>query len=214
MRAIVVVHDGRIIAETYGESFTASTPLLGWSMTKTINAALPWRSRMASSRSIGKACFRNGPGTRAEISVADLMANSSGLEWNEDQGIVTDPARSEFLVKDAAAFAGDRALVAAPGTKFYYGSGSSILLARIWQNAIGAAARAYPQERLFKPLCMTSAVLESDPSGTFLGDAFFYANALEPESLPATSGPEQVSRSGSDAGWPSRTDQRPMRFHR
>lgn len=40
MRAIVVVQDGRIIAETYGEGFSASTPLLGWSMTKTVNAAL------------------------------------------------------------------------------------------------------------------------------------------------------------------------------
>jgi len=49
------------------------------------------------------------------------------------------------------------------------------LLARIWQNAIGAAASSYPQERLFKPLGMTSAVLESDPSGTFLGEAFLYA---------------------------------------
>jgi CubicO group peptidase (beta-lactamase class C family) len=30
---------------------------------------------------------------------------------------------------------------------------------------------------LFKPLGMTSAVLESDPSGTFLGEGFLFANA-------------------------------------
>jgi CubicO group peptidase (beta-lactamase class C family) len=114
---------------------------------------------------------------RAEISVADLMAMASGLEFNEDQGLVTDPARMEFLERDAVAFARDRALVAAPGRKFHYGSGSSVLLARIWQNAVGAGARSYPRERLFKPLGMTSAVLESDPSGTFLGEAFLYANA-------------------------------------
>lgn len=40
MRAIVVVHDGRIVGETHGEGFSASTPLLGWSMTKTVNATL------------------------------------------------------------------------------------------------------------------------------------------------------------------------------
>ena len=179
MRAIVVVHDGRIIAETYGESFTASTPLLGWSMTKTINAALVALAIKDGKLSLDrKGLFPQWAGdARAEISVADLMAMSSGLEWNEDQGIVTDPGRSEFLVRDAVAFASGKALVAASGTKFYYGSGSAILLARIWQNAIGAAARAYPQERLFKPLGMTSAVLESDPSGTFLGDGFLYANA-------------------------------------
>jgi CubicO group peptidase (beta-lactamase class C family) len=179
MRAIVVVHDGRIIGETYGESFTASTPLLGWSMTKTINAALVGMAIKDGKLSLDrKSLFPQwARDARAEISVADLMAMSSGLAWNEDQGIVTDPARSEFLVRDAVAFARDRTLVATPGAKFYYGSGSSILLARIWQNSIGTAARAYPQERLFKPLGMTSAVLESDPSGTFLADAFLYANA-------------------------------------
>jgi CubicO group peptidase (beta-lactamase class C family) len=113
--------------------------------------------------------------------VADLLAMTSGLEWNEDHSISpfveSDPGHLENLEKDAAAFARDRALVAPPGTKFNYSGGSSVLLARLWQNAIGAEARAYPQERLFKPLGMTSAILESDPSGTFLGEAFLFANA-------------------------------------
>jgi CubicO group peptidase (beta-lactamase class C family) len=179
MRAIVVVHDGRIVGETYGEGFNASTPLLGWSMTKTVNAALVGMAIKDGKLSLDrKGLFPQWAGdARAEISVADLMAMSSGLEFNEDQGLVTDPARMEFLERDAAAFARDRALVAAPGTKFHYGSGSSVLLARIWQNAVGAGAPCYPQERLFKPLGMTSAVFESDPSGTFLGEAFLYANA-------------------------------------
>ena len=179
MRAIVVVHDGRIVGETYGEGFNASTPLLGWSMTKAVNAALAGMAikdgKLALNR---KGLFPQWAGdARAEISVADLMAMSSGLEFNEDQGLITDPARLELLVRDAAAFARDKALVAAPGTKFHYGSGSSVLLARLWQDAIGAAAQSYPQERLFKPLGMTSAVFESDPSGTFLGEGYLYATA-------------------------------------
>lgn len=179
MRAIVVVHDGRIVGEAYGEGFNASTPLLGWSMTKTINAALVGMAIKDGKLSLDrKNLFPQWAGdARADISVADLMAMSSGLEFNEDEGILNDAARMEFLVRDAAAFASDKVLVAAPGRTFHYGSGSSVLLARIWQNAIGAAARTFPQERLFKPLGMTSAVFEADPSGTFLGEAFLYANA-------------------------------------
>src|SRR5690606_31524073 len=40
MRAIVVVRNGRIVAERYGDGFSAATPLLGWSMTKTVTAAI------------------------------------------------------------------------------------------------------------------------------------------------------------------------------
>lgn len=179
MRAIVVVHDGRIVAETYGEGFTASTPLLGWSMTKTVNAALVGMAIGDGRISLDqKNLFPQWAGdARANISVADLMAMSSGLEFNEDQGLLSDAARMEFLVKDAAAFARDKPLAAAPGAEFHYGSGSSVMLARIWQDAIGAAARTYPNERLFKPLGMASAVFEADPSGTFLGEAFLYATA-------------------------------------
>ncbi len=179
MRAIVVVHDGRIVGETYGQGFTASTPLQGWSMTKIVNAALVGMAIKDGKLSLDrKHLFPQWAGdARAEISIADLMAMSGGLEWNEDQGIITDPARMEYLVSDAAAFARDRRLAAPPGTKFHYSSGESVLLTRSWQNAIGEAARSYPQERLFTPLGMNSAVLESDETGTFLGEGFLYANA-------------------------------------
>lgn len=179
MRAIIVVHDGRIIAETYGPGFNASTPLQGWSMTKTVNAALVGVAIGDGKLSLDqKNLFPQWAGdARSQISVADLMAMSGGLKWNEDEGTVTDPSRMEFLTSDGAAFARDRPLVAPPGTKFNYSSGESVLLTRLWMNAVGDAARSYPQERLFTPLGMTSAVLEADLSGTFLGEGFLYANA-------------------------------------
>jgi CubicO group peptidase (beta-lactamase class C family) len=179
MRAIVVVHDGHIIAETYGQGFTASTPLLGWSMTKSVSAVLIGMAINDGKLSLAqKDLFPQWAGdARADISVADLMAMSGGLEWNEDQGTVTDPGRMEFLVTDAAAFARDRRLISPPGSKFRYSSGESVLLTRLWQNAIGQTAPSYPRERLFKPLGMNSAVFEADETGTFLGEAFLYASA-------------------------------------
>jgi CubicO group peptidase (beta-lactamase class C family) len=179
MRAIVVVHDGRIVAESYGRGFTASTPLQGWSMTKAVTAALVGMAIKDGRLSLEqKTLFPQWAGDlRANISVADLMAMSGGLQWNEDRGLVTDPGRMEYLVRDAAAFARDRSLIASPGSKFHYSSGESVLLTRLWQNAVGAMAPSYPRERLFEPLGMHSAVLEADEAGTFLGEGFLYANA-------------------------------------
>ena len=179
MRAIVVVHDGRIVAEAYGPGFTASTPLQGWSMTKTVTAALVGLAIKDGKLSLDqKHLFPQWAGdARTEISVADLMAMSGGLEWNEDQGLPSDPGRMEYLVRDAAAFARDRSLIFSPGTRFHYSGGESVLLSRIWENALGEDAMSYPYERLFKPLGMSSAVIEADETGTFLGEGFLYANA-------------------------------------
>ncbi|WP_188134313.1 serine hydrolase [Rhizobium sp. RU35A] len=180
MRAIVVVHDGHIVGETYGAGFAPSTPLLGWSMTKTVNAALVGLVIKDGKLSLDqKSLFSQWANdARKDISVADLMSMTSGLKWSEE-GNFPDTYILEDLAEDAAAFARDRPLVALPGTKFNYSSGSSVLLARLWQDAVGADAQAFPQERLFKPLGMTSAVLETDPSGTFLGEAHLYANARD-----------------------------------
>jgi CubicO group peptidase (beta-lactamase class C family) len=143
MRAIVVVHDGRIVGETYGEGFNASTPLLGWSMTKTVNAVLAGMAINDGKLSLDqKNLFPQWAGdARAEISAADLMAMTSGLEWNEDQGNSPDPGPLENLARDAAAFARDRALVTPPGTKFNYSGGVRPIGAALAERDWSASAR-------------------------------------------------------------------------
>jgi CubicO group peptidase (beta-lactamase class C family) len=181
MRAIVVVKDGRIVGERYGEGFSATTPLLGWSMTKTVNAAIVGTlvedGRMTLDRKGLFAPWRADG--RADISVADLMAMASGLEFNEDYGDVTDVTRMLYLEPDMADFAAAKPLVDKPGTVFHYSTGTAVMLSRLWQDAIGdpAEARAWPRQALFDPLGMRSAVLETDEHGTFVGGSYLYATA-------------------------------------
>jgi CubicO group peptidase (beta-lactamase class C family) len=51
----------------------------------------------------------------------------------------------ETLASDAAAYALNLPLVRPPGTKFNYSGGESVLLTRLWMNAVGEAARSYPR---------------------------------------------------------------------
>ncbi|WP_292375035.1 serine hydrolase, partial [Mesorhizobium sp.] len=107
MRAVVAVKNGRIVAERYGEGFSAKTPLLGWSMTKTVNAAIVGTlvkdGKMALDK---KGLFSPWKADgRAAISLADMMAMSSGLEFNEDYGDVADVTRMLYLEPDMAGFA-------------------------------------------------------------------------------------------------------------
>jgi CubicO group peptidase (beta-lactamase class C family) len=183
MRAVVVVHNGRILAERYGEGFSAETPLLGWSMTKTVNAAIVGTLVKAGSMSLNQSELRpewKADG-RAKITLADLLAMSSGLEFNEDYGDVTDVTRMLFLTPDMAAFTAAKPLTGEIGKVWNYSSGTATLISRLWQDALGggAEALAWPSRKLFQPLGMSSAVLETDETGTFVGSSFMYATARD-----------------------------------
>ncbi|TKB77740.1 MAG: serine hydrolase, partial [Mesorhizobium sp.] len=183
MRAVVVVKNGRIVAERYGDGFSEKTPLLGWSMTKTVNAAI-----VGTLVKDGKLAMTNqglfGPWKgdgRAVISLADMMAMSSGLEFNEDYGDVADVTRMLYLEPDMAGFAGSKPLTGEVGKVFSYSSGTAVMLSRLWQDAIGDKDKAlvWPRTALFDPLGMQSAVLEADEHGTFVGSSYLYATARD-----------------------------------
>jgi CubicO group peptidase (beta-lactamase class C family) len=181
MRAVVVVKNGRVVAERYGDGFSAKTPLLGWSMTKTVNAAIVGTLVKDGKMAItNKGLFAPWKADgRAAISLADMMAMSSGLEFNEDYGDVADVTRMLYLEPDMAGFAESKPLAAEVGKVFSYSSGTAVMLSRLWQDAIGDKAKALtlPRSALFEPLGMHSAVLETDEQGTFVGSSYLYATA-------------------------------------
>ena len=183
MRAVVVVHNGRIVAERYSKGFSAKTPLLGWSMTKSANAAIIGTLVKAGKISVDdKGLFPAWQGDeRGAISLAQMMAMSSGLEFNEDYGDVTDVTRMLYLEPDMAGFAADKPLAGPPGTIFNYSSGTAVMVSRLWQDAAGSReeAAAWPRRALFDPIGMASAVLETDARGTFVGSSYLYATARD-----------------------------------
>ncbi len=183
MRAVIVAQNGRILAERFGQGFDDKTPLLGWSMTKTVNAVIIGTLVRDGKLALDKAdLFPEWKSdNRALVTVADLMAMASGLEFNEDYGTVDDVTRMLYLQPDMAAFARDKPLMGLTGKEFNYSSGSAVLLSRIWQDVLGGEDMAlnYPRVALFGPLNMASAVMEVDEAGTFTGSSYMYANARD-----------------------------------
>jgi CubicO group peptidase (beta-lactamase class C family) len=181
IRAIVVVNHGRIVAERYGAGFSATTPLLGWSMTKSVLAGvvgvLVKEGRLALDQPAGAAAI--GADGREAIRIADLLAMSSGLNFNEAYGTVSDVTRMLYLEPDMAGFARGQPLMHPAGEFWSYSSGTANILSRIAQDAAGALGAQYPADKLFKPLGMTSATMETDESGTLVGSSYMYATARD-----------------------------------
>ncbi|WP_011581359.1 MULTISPECIES: serine hydrolase domain-containing protein [Chelativorans] len=184
MRAIVIVRDGRIIGERFGPGVEGyDQPLIGWSMTKTVNAAIVGTLAGAGRLSVeeGNLLPQWAGDSRAEITLAQLLGMESGLAFNENYGNVSDVTRMLFLEPDMAAFAANQPLLYRPGTHFSYSSGASVIVSRIWQNAFEnpEEAFAWPREALFEPIGMNTAVFETDARGTFVGSSYLYASARD-----------------------------------
>ncbi len=182
-RAVVVVQDGRIVGESYAPGFDENTPLLGWSMTKTVTAGLIGTLIQSGQMALDDKLVDSFPewadNSRRDITVADMLSMTSGLEWNEEYGDVSDVTRMLYLRDDMAGFAAGRPAESEIGTDFNYSSGTSTALSRVWQDAVGDEALGYPKEALFEPLGMTSVVLETDAADTFVGSSYMYATARD-----------------------------------
>ncbi|WP_229257577.1 serine hydrolase domain-containing protein [Duganella callida] len=184
MRGMAVIHRGRLVAQRYGAGFSAATPLLGWSMTKTVSAALVGMQIAEGKLSMQQSGFwPDKSDNRSPIMLAQLMSMSSGLRWNEEYGDVSDVTRMLYLEPDMAGFAMGQPLEQAPGTSWNYSSGTTVLMSRLWQNAAAGKAHSptspavlsLPHDRLFAPLGMNSAVIEADARGNLVGSSYMYA---------------------------------------
>jgi CubicO group peptidase (beta-lactamase class C family) len=178
-RAIVVVDHGRIVGERYSAGFTPSTPLLGWSMTKTVIAGVIGMLVKDGKLSLDQAGLWPGADGRERIRVADLLAMSSGLKWNEAYGAVSDVTGMLYLQPDMAAFARAQPLAHPVGEVWSYSSGTALILSRIAQESAGEDIFGFIDARLFRPLGITSATIEPDEHGTPVGSSYMYATARD-----------------------------------
>ena len=183
-KAVVIVHDGKVMAERYAPGIGIDTPLIGFSMTKSVvNALLGIMTRQGLvSPSIPAPVpeWRGPKDPRREIEVEHLMRMTTGLALDETNSGF-DPSSQMYLHDDMAGFAVDAPLVAPPGTRWAYSSATTQILARIIRDATGGPEQtlAYAWRELFNPLGMRHVTLQFDASGTLQGSANMLASARD-----------------------------------
>ena len=184
-KAVVVVHDGSVIAERYASGVGVETPLLGFSMTKSVVNALlgilTQQGRISPSMPAPIAEWRGAADPRREIEVEHLMRMTSGLALDETNTGFDPATQMVYLHNDMAGFAAKAAIIAPPGTRWAYSSPSTQLLARIIRDIVGGPEQtlAFAWRELFNPLGMRNVTLEFDATGTLQGSAYMLASARD-----------------------------------
>jgi CubicO group peptidase (beta-lactamase class C family) len=183
-RAVVVVHDGKVIAERYAPGIGVDTPLSGFSMTKSVvNALIGVLTQYGLTSPSLPAPIPEWRGTedpRREIEVEHLMRMTTGLDLDETNSGF-DPSSRMFLERDMSAYAVSAKMIAPVGTRFHYSSATTQILARIVRDLTGGPEQtlAFAWRELFNPLGMRNVTLEFDGTGTLQGGNYMLASARD-----------------------------------
>jgi len=199
-RAFLVMYQGKVIAERYGEGYDEDTRFISWSMAKSVTGALIGflvaDGRLVLDDPAPVPAWQRTGDPRGEITLRQLLQMSSGLDHTEtaEEGgkTVFEAATNRMLfldgAQDVAAYAEARPMEARPGEKFEYSTATSMILSDIITRTLTRSTDPqvrrditlrFIRGRLLEPLGMDSTYPEFDPSGTFLGGSIIQATARD-----------------------------------
>jgi CubicO group peptidase (beta-lactamase class C family) len=115
---------------------------------------------------------------RRAITLDQLMRMSSGLQFDEVYLPLYDATQMLYGRADFAAFAAAKLPAGPPESVWNYSSGTANIIARIVRQTVekeAAGTTDFLRRELFDRIGMTSALIEPDPSGTFVGSSYAVA---------------------------------------
>lgn len=195
-RAVVVMLDGRIVAQRYAPGYHENTRFVGWSMSKSITGVmiglLVSDGRLRLDETAPVPAWQRPGDARGEITVRQLLQMRSGLRHEEEADPVFKADTVRMLFTDGrdnmAAYAESQPLEAEPGRTFEYSSASSVILADLAARSLTEspdpayrrkAVADYLRTRLFEPVGMKSMVPEYDAAGTMIGSSLIHGTARD-----------------------------------
>lgn len=186
-RGLVILRNGKIVAEAYAEGYDQNTPLLGWSMTKTLTALALGRALNPELDSLPPAelTARRGlfpevwtDSVRRQIPLASLLQMNSGLLWNEAYGSLSDATIMLHEHTDMAKYAYSAPAVAPPGTEWVYSSGTTNILTEVIDREVPLASAHEFIHGLLRPVA-PSLLIEPSQAGLPVGSSYGWATARD-----------------------------------
>ena len=182
-RSVLVLYKNKIIAEQYTKGFSKDTPILGWSMAKSILATLygtlEFQGKIDINTQAPVVAWQND--ARKHITINNLLRMHSGLEWEEDYSKISDVTKMLFLDTDMTIRQKEKKSIAKPGELWNYSSGTSNLLSGILRDQFTTrqAYLDYLYTDLIDKIGMHSMIMEADMEGNYVGSSYCWATTRD-----------------------------------
>jgi CubicO group peptidase (beta-lactamase class C family) len=183
-RAVVVIYDGQLVGEKYAPGFDQNMKMYGWSIAKSFTSAmigiLVKQGKLNIIEPAPVPEWSDPNDLRHEITIQNLLQQSSGLSFKEIYTRSSDVTKMLFRYGDMAAYATSHKLAHKPGTVFNYSGGNSNILSRIIRQTVGEKDYpGFPYSKLFHKIGMNQTLFEPDASGTYVGSSYINATARD-----------------------------------
>jgi CubicO group peptidase (beta-lactamase class C family) len=189
--AFIVVYQGRIIAERYGQGATKETQLESWSMGKSIVStlfSLLVKDGIYSLEQPAPVPLWQKPGDpRAQIRNVDLLHMSAGLQFEGNQEPPGAPRRDypdHFYIYtggvDVFDYTINRPSEYPPNTDGRYRNSDPLTIGYLIKQAVtkrGETYLAWPQKVLFDRIGVRKQIIEPDPYGNFIMTGYDFGTA-------------------------------------
>jgi CubicO group peptidase (beta-lactamase class C family) len=193
--ALVVQRQGQILFEGYngilpgsGRTVDADTPLLSWSMAKSVVQLLVGMAHDDGLLDVDQPAkvveWQGLDDPRRAITIRNLLQMRSGLRWVEEYTADRPSNVIEMLFgpgkADVAGYAASLPLANAPGSTWVYSSGTTNILSRLLGDALtaqGTTTLEYLNDRLLRPCNIAPVNRQTathDDAGTWIGSSFLY----------------------------------------
>lgn len=182
-RTVLVAYKNHIIAEKYIDGFAKDTPILGWSMTKSVLATLYGILEFEGKIDLNQPAPIDSwqSDDRKNITLNHLLRMQSGLEWDENYSDISDVTRMLFLDEDMTLAQEKKEAIAKPAEIWNYSSGTSNLLSGILRDQFKMHQEYldFPYKALIDKIGMHSMLIETDMKGNFVGSSYGWANTRD-----------------------------------
>lgn len=182
-RTLLVTYKGHILSERYADGFSKDTPILGWSMTKSVLATLygilEYQDIVDLSKQVMIETWQQDD--RKNINYNHLLRMQSGLEWEEDYTRISDVTQMLFLDSDMSKAQMEKKSIAKPTEIWNYSSGTSNLLSRLLRKQFKTQQEYldFPYSALIDKIGMNSMLIETDLAGNFVGSSYGWASTRD-----------------------------------